>query len=199
MAACLGAGAHPSLIALHGQIAHHPGGASGLVMALIEARFHTLAAPPSLDSCTRDVYDAGAHFTLDAAIRLASGIASAVRQLHARGILHGDLYAHNILRDAHGQALLGDFGAASFFVPDGGPQALALQRVEVRAFACLVEELLARCHAPTHAQAALDALVDLQWRCAQSAASTRPLFADIVQQLAAISTMAASETCQSVA
>lgn len=183
MAACLGAGAHPNLIALHGQIAGHPGGASGLVMALIDPDFHNLAAPPSLDSCTRDVYDAGAHFTLERVIRLASGIASAACQLHGRGILHGDLYAHNILHDAHGNALLGDFGAASFVAPDGGSLALALQRIEVRAFACLLEELLTRCGAPAHAQGALDALADLQSRCAQSDASARPLFAQIAQQL----------------
>ncbi len=195
MAACLGAGAHPNLIALHGQIAHHPGGASGLVMALIAPDFHTLAAPPSLDSCTRDVYDAGAHFTPEAVIRLASGIASAVRQLHACGILHGDLYAHNILHDEDGNALLGDFGAASFFAPDGGPLALALQRIEVRAFACLLEELLARCRAPAHALAALDALADLQSRCAQSDASARPLFTQIVQQLGLRSAMIADRRC----
>jgi hypothetical protein len=195
MAACLGAGAHPNLIALHGQISNHPGGASGLVMALIDPDFHNLAGPPSLDSCTRDVYDAGVHFTPEAVIRLASGIASAARQLHGRGILHGDLYAHNILRDAHGQALLGDFGAASFFTPDGGPLALALQHVEVRAFACLLEEFLARCRAPAHAQAALDALADLQSCCAQETASARPLFAQIVEQLGLIGSMAASETC----
>ncbi len=185
MAACISAGAHPNLIAVHGQISGHPAGASGLVMALVDARFRNLAAPPSLASCTRDVYDADSRFTLDAVLRLARGMASAARQLHARGLVHGDLYAHNILYRDDGQALLGDFGAASFFAPDDGPLALALQRMEVRAFACLLQELLDRCAAPAGSQAARDRLAGLQARCAQEDTGARPLFADIEQELAA--------------
>ncbi|MDQ3058853.1 MAG: leucine-rich repeat-containing serine/threonine-protein kinase [Pseudomonadota bacterium] len=186
MAACLSAGAHPNLIAVQGQVTDHPGGASGLVMALIEPHFRNLAGPPSLDSCTRDVYDADTRFTLDAVIRLAGGVASAARQLHARGILHGDLYAHNILHASEGQALLGDFGAASFFAPGDEALALALQRLEVRAFACLLEELLARCLAPAGPQEEQmgQILGDLQARCAQANTAERPLFDEIEKQLA---------------
>jgi len=184
MAACINAGAHPNLIAVHGQIDAHPDNACGLVMALIDPRFRNLAGPPSLASCTRDVYAADAQFTLDAVIRLALGIASAAQQLHARGILHGDLYAHNILRNEDGQALLGDFGAASFFAADAEPVALALQRVEVRAFSCLLEELLARCQPPAAAQAVWQTLAALQADCAQDDPAARPLFASIAQTLA---------------
>lgn len=183
MAACISAGPHPNLIEVHGQIAHHPDGASALVMALINPLFGNLAAPPSLASCTRDVYDADTRFTLDAVIGLAGGIASAAQQLHARGVLHGDLYAHNILHDAQGQALLGDFGAASFFAPGETALAQALQRLEVRAFACLLEELLARCQAPAGAQATLARLKGLQARCAHDTPAERPLFAQIRQEL----------------
>lgn len=184
MAACIGAGAHPALIAVHGRIIGHPAGSDGLVMALVAPRFGNLAAPPSLESCTRDVYDAATRFTPDAALRLARGVASAASQLHARGILHGDLYAHNILFTGDGQALLGDFGAASFFPPDDAPLALALQRIEARAFSCLLEELLACCPAPAGAQpAALAMMAALQADCACEAPARRPLFADIVQRL----------------
>ena len=184
MAACLGAGAHPGLIAVHGRITGHPAGSDGLVMALVAPRFGNLAAPPSLDSCTRDVYDAVTRFTPDAALRLALGVASAAGQLHARGVLHGDLYAHNILCADDGQPLLGDFGAASFFPPDDAPLAQALQRIEARAFSCLLEELLARCPAPAGAHAALAMLAALQADCAREDTGRRPLFADIVQRLA---------------
>ncbi|MDB5779199.1 MAG: serine/threonine protein kinase [Polaromonas sp.] len=183
MAACLGAGAHPGLIAVHGRITGHPAGSDGLVMALVAPRFGSLAAPPSLDSCTRDVYAAATRFTPDAALRLARDVASAAAQLHARGILHGDLYAHNILCAAGGQALLGDFGAASFFPPDDAPLARALQRIEARAFSCLLEELLACCPAPVSAHPALALLADLQADCAREDTGRRPLFADIVQRL----------------
>ena len=184
MAACLAAGAHPGLIAVHGQISGHPAGSDGLVMALVAARFRNLAAPPSLASCTRDVYGADPRFSLDAVVRLAWCVASAAGQLHARGIAHGDLYAHNILCTDDGQALLGDFGAASMFLPDGGPLALALQRIEVRAFACLLEELLACCPVPAGPSAVHQKLTDLQAACAIQETAGRPLFADIEAQLA---------------
>ena len=184
MAACISAGAHPALIAVHGRITGHPAGSDGLVMALVAPRFVNLAAPPSLDSCTRDVYDAATRFTPDAALWLALDVASAAAQLHARGVLHGDLYAHNILCTQGGQALLGDFGAASFFSPDDVPLARALQRIEARAFACLLQELLACCPATAGAHAVLATLAALQADCACEDTSRRPLFADIVQRLA---------------
>ncbi len=181
LAACIGAGAHPNLIPVAGKIAHHPTGAEGLVMALVDPAFANLAGPPSLATCTRDVYGPGAAYGLAAVLRLARGVAAAAAHLHARGILHGDLYAHNVLHTADGTALLGDFGAAGFFEPDG-PAAPALQRLEVRAFACLLEELLARCNAPATSQV-VRALRDLQSRCAQRHAAARPLFAEIVDAL----------------
>ncbi len=178
MDACISAGRHPNLIPLEGRILDHPEGADGLVMALIDKRFHNLAGPPSLASCTRDSYGPDIRFSLDAALRIASGIASAAGHLHAQGILHGDLYGHNILRNDQGDCLLGDFGAASFFVPEDRPRAKALQRLEVRAFGCLLEELLDRC------PAAPDALWALQHRCVDADVGRRPLFGEIGDALA---------------
>ncbi|EEF26631.1 leucine-rich repeat-containing protein 2, lrrc2, putative [Ricinus communis] len=172
MAACLGAGAHPNLIPILGHVEDHPDGAHGLVMSLIQPAFGNLAGPPSLDSCTRDVYADDKRFRLDEALRIARGIASAAAQLHAHGILHGDLYGHNILHDAHGNTLLGDFGAASFYDP-AGPQADALQTLEVRAFGNLLEELLDR------ADSAPAALRALQAACQQGL----PRFSNIQEQL----------------
>jgi hypothetical protein len=157
MAACISAGQHPNLIAVEGKISQHPAGAEGLVLELIDPAYGTLAGPPSLATCTRDVYAPGTTFSLAAALRLAHGIASAVAHLHAQGILHGDLYAHNILATSAGEALLGDFGAASFF-DVGAAATTGLQQLEARAFGCLLEELLARC--PAGAPAALAILAD---------------------------------------
>jgi len=144
MAACIAAGRHPDLIPVQGRIHNHPDGVQGLVMPLIDPDYGNLAGPPSLQSCTRDVYDAHKRFDAATALRIAYGIASAAAHLHAKGILHGDLYGHNTLHCPRGRALLGDFGAASFFDP-AGPQAAGLQRLETRAFGCLLEELLERC------------------------------------------------------
>jgi hypothetical protein len=144
MAACIAAGAHPDLIPVQGRIDGHPDGAQGLVMPLIDPDYGNLAGPPSLASCTRDVYDDNKRFDAATALRIAYGVASAAAHLHARGILHGDLYGHNTLHCRRGRTLLGDFGAASLFDP-GSPHAAGLQRVETRAFGCLLEELLERC------------------------------------------------------
>lgn len=190
MNACMSAGAHPNLIPLLGRLAAHPEEAHGLVMALIDRQFSNLAGPPSLDSCTRDVYSAEKNFGLDDAIRLALGIASAAEHLHARGIMHGDLYGHNILHGADGQVLLGDFGAASFVPPDDPLVAKALQRIEVRAFACLLEELLEYCvlppDAPMVSREKVETLNSLQADCAQERVAARPLFGEIVTVLSGL-------------
>ena len=186
MAACIAAGAHPNLIAVQGRVGNHPEGASGLVLALVDPRFGNLAGPPSLASCTHDVYADAADWTAPTALRMARGIASATAQLHARGILHGDLYAHNILWDGQGDCLLGDFGAASFLPPGDDAQARALQRIEVCAFGHLLEELLARCRPPNaEDRAVLVSLRALQQRCVLSEPAARPVFAEIVSALAA--------------
>ena len=182
MAACLHADTHPNLVPVLGQVTAHPQGKSALVMALIDPAFINLAGPPSLDSCTRDVYLNHTAFELATALRLALGIASAARHLHARGLMHGDLYGHNILHNSEGAAFLGDFGAASFLPRQDPSQALALQRLEVRAFGCLLEELLA--HSPGHPDPAThQALAQLKTSCLNEVPTQRPLFSAIEQTL----------------
>ena len=187
MAACIAAGTHAALIGATARVVSD-GGADALAMRLIDPAFRILAGPPSLESCTRDVYDDTTRFTPQQALQVASGIAGAVAQLHARGILHGDLYAHNILRNG-GEALLGDFGAASFFENDDSARASALQRIETRAFGCLLEELVMRCDAPAPAapdDRLLAALSALQRRCLTKSPAERPSLAQIATALAAL-------------
>ncbi|AMM25210.1 leucine-rich repeat-containing protein kinase family protein [Variovorax sp. PAMC 28711] len=184
MAACIAAGAHPDLIPVRGRIAGHPDGAEGLVMTLIDPAFRTLAGPPSLASCTRDVYDANARWPMATALRIARDIAAAMAHLHARGIAHNDLYAHNILWHPEGGALLGDFGAAALFSPLGAVPSQALQRLEVRAFGCLLEELLAHGDpAPPAFQNAWQLLVD---QCLEPTVAARPAFDDMAERLATL-------------
>lgn len=169
MAACVGAGAHVGLIPILGTLDAHSHGALGLVMPLIDAAYRNLAGPPSLESCTRDVYADGACFDPPQALAIAHGIASAVCQLHTHGIVHGDLYAHNILHADAGACLLGDFGAASMFAP-GSPQGEVLQGIEARAFGVLLGELAAHCTTPLPA---LQAMMDA---CLQDEVLRRPKF-----------------------
>jgi hypothetical protein len=182
MAACIGAGAHPNLIPVLGHLEHHPDGAHGLVMSLIDPHFVNLAGPPSLGSCTRDIYDADKRFDIVSTLEIAHGIASAAARLHQRGIMHGDLYGHNIMHCGRGRTLLGDFGAASVYDP-ASTEALPLQRLEVRAFGFLLEELAERCDAPAAAEPALARLRQLRDACLHADSAARPLFADIETQL----------------
>ncbi|MEO7101240.1 MAG: protein kinase [Luteolibacter sp.] len=172
MATSLAAGRHPNLIDVRAKISNHPDDRQGLVMSLIDSDFVSLAGPPSLDSCTRDVYAEGCEFPPAVLLRIVRGLASAVRQLHNRGIIHGDFYAHNVLLNQEGDCVLGDFGAASFY-----PQGSAVEPIEVRAFGCLLGELLLRC--PSRPEE----LWKLQRRCISEIVSERPGFAEIVDGL----------------
>ena len=183
MAASLQAGGHACLIPVQGRVAGHPDGAQGLVMGLVEPGFGNLAGPPSLASCTRDVYAAATTFDLPSVIQMALGMASAARHLHEQGLMHGDLYAHNMLHNGKGVVLLGDFGAASFVALQNRPQARSLQRLEVRAFGCLLEELLGHCHQPVEPDPAVAALVALETACLQDDPAARPLFDEIERRL----------------
>jgi len=183
MAACIGAGDHPNLIPVVGKVKDHPAGAHGLVMELIDPQFTNLAGPPSLESCTRDVYDADTRFELASVLRIAYGMASAACHLHRQGVMHGDLYAHNILHCGQGRALLGDFGAASFYATDDRDFRSALQRLEVRAYGCLLEELIDRCDwVDTEAEIAAK-LVALKENCLSEEIGSRPLFDEIAAVL----------------
>lgn len=137
----IAAGAHENLIQVLGKIKNHPEEKNGLIMKLISPNYINLGNPPNFETCTRDVFDEGCNFTAEELLKIAKGIASVSLQLHSRGINHGDLYAHNILVDKVADCLLGDFGAASFYDINS---ALShnIERVEVRAFACLLEDLL---------------------------------------------------------
>ncbi|MBP0491859.1 leucine-rich repeat-containing protein kinase family protein [Pararoseomonas indoligenes] len=178
MEACLRAGAHPSLPGALGQLSGHPQGLQGLVMPLLPDSWRALAGPPSPESCSRDDYDPALRLSPEAALRLARATGAAAAHLHARGLLHGDLYAHNTLWDGtRGDAVLSDFGAASRLPP--GEAAAPWQRVEVRAWGILLGELLDRCP-PLSADSALRAL---ERRCTAPDSLSRPLMPEALRAL----------------
>ncbi|MGV3639101.1 MAG: protein kinase, partial [Adhaeribacter sp.] len=184
MQACIAAGEHPHLVPVLGQISQHPGQRQGLVLGLIPPVFRNLGGPPSLQTCTRDTYPAGTVFTLAQARRIAAGIADATAHLHARGYLHGDLYAHNILVDDQAWPILGDFGAASPFDPADAGRAAALERLEARAFGCLLEDLLRHLAPGDRGLPGAETLAALQQDCMQEEVLARPGFVEIARRLA---------------
>lgn len=189
MNACIAAGGHPHLVGALGKIGDLPDNRSGLILSLIPPDYRNLGNPPSLDTCTRDTYPAETSFSLATILQIAIGISSAAAHLHAQGIMHGDLYAHNILVNASGHPLLGDFGAASSYESHNATGA-ALERLEVRAFGCLLEDLLDLCEVPNSEaeKLVIYRLNRLRQDCLQPTLAARPLFIDIDRVLAEIKT-----------
>ena len=94
----------------------------------------------------------------------------------ARGLSHGDLYAHNVLWDAaDGRAVLSDFGAASA-LPTGDDGA-RWRRMDVRAFGILLGEVLDRCDGLEHLRA-------LERDCASPGPASGPAMAEVARRLA---------------
>lgn len=148
MNAYIAAGHHRGVPVLLGQINNHPDGKLGLVMELIPERFYNLGLPPTFDTCTRDVFGNDLSLPLPHLLKIAGTISSVAAQLHTRGIMHGDMYAHNTLVDNGGNTLFGDFGAAALYDTKDVETAAALERIEVSAFGYLLDDLLQLCPEP---------------------------------------------------
>lgn len=163
IAGSLAAGPHDLLCTPVAELAGHPDGTQGILLPLLPPELCSLAGPPSMESCTRDVYPVGFQLSAASALALASQMVAALGHLHGRCVMHGDFYAHNILWNAaSSKAMLSDMGAACP-MPSNHP---ALRRdllaLEVRALGIFLEELVV--HVPSVGLAAEDtaALARLQ-------------------------------------
>lgn len=142
LAAGLAAGAHLHLLTPLAAVTGTPEGRLAMALPLLDPQMQALAGPPSFESCTRDVYAPGLRISADIAQRLIQCIRAAVEHLHQRGLLHGDLYAHNTLCDLRsGEALLSDMGAAAMLHDLPVEQQSALQKMELRALRLLEAEI----------------------------------------------------------
>jgi tRNA A-37 threonylcarbamoyl transferase component Bud32 len=159
----------------------------GLVMELIPASFYNLGLPPSLITCTRDTFNEGTVFDAYTIVKIAAQMANALSHLHQNGISHGDVYAHNTMINDQADMLFGDFGAATnlMFLPES--QRESMECIEVRAFGCLLDDLLCLNKAvdsskPTHLMEEnylWAALVELKSQCLSHDFSTRLSFKEI--------------------
>lgn len=177
-------GDHPCFIRVISRVSGHPDGLPALLFPLLPAaQYSILGNPPSFDSITRDTFADNTSFTAPFALNVLKRIASAAQHLRSLGIVHGDLYAHNVLTTTAGEALLTDFGAAWFSACSGCDDKY-LERIEVRAFGCLLEDLLNRlgtCEEQTNA--ARLTLESLRSRCLDPVVLSRPTFDEIVTVL----------------
>jgi serine/threonine protein kinase len=71
----------------------------------------SLAEKPNLVSLLRCRWGKGRRLAAPFVLRAATDVASALEYMHARGICHGDVYAHNVLAAEDGTAVLCDYGA----------------------------------------------------------------------------------------
>lgn len=79
---------------------------------------------------------------------------------------------------------MGDFGAASFYPTDDQLIAERIERLEIRAFGCLLEELAERCHVvSSEQQKIIGCLDDLTLSCLNENILLRPDFDEITRFL----------------
>jgi len=142
----------------------------GLILELIPKDFINLGNPPNFQTCTRDTFEEGKSFSCESILSIARQISSAAAHLHSRNLMHGDLYAHNILINEKDKSYLGDFGAASFY-EEGND---LYEKIEVRAFGCLIDDLLYLCE--KRESLLYKSLYALSQRCLSENLSIRPLF-----------------------
>ncbi len=69
-----------------------------------------MADKPNFVSLLRCRWRSGLQFRPRVVLRVAGSVARALRYMHAHGICHGDVYAHNVLADADGNAVVCDYG-----------------------------------------------------------------------------------------
>ena len=185
--ACVLAGKHPHLVEVIGKIAAHPAAKKGLVFSLIPSNYVNLGITPSFTSCSRDVFAPDFQIPIEHTLKIAHSIASLAAHLHSKGINHGDLYAHNILINEQADTLMGDFGAASLYDLQDEAKAASLQRIEVRAFGCLLEDLIGLTIIDSLFQRhQLQALTFLKNACMQAVVQLRPSFQEILVELGKI-------------
>lgn len=190
--ATLLAGSHDHLIKVSGQIDDHPEGLPVLVMEKLSADFSALAHPPSLETCTRDVYADNLKLNFAQALKILRAVATTVAHLHQKSILHGDLYAHNILINSKFDCILSDLGAATYCLSLEPAVAFLLQKCEVKAFGNLIDELIDRVRLEgnpfnTLSNGELKRQLELiSQQCHQLELAQRPSFVDITQRLLAI-------------
>ncbi|AQS37223.1 serine/threonine protein kinase [Shewanella psychrophila] len=188
LACCLQAGEHPNLINVISQINEE--GHLGLVMELIPPSFYNLGLPPSLVTCTRDTFASGTLFNVSQIAKILQQMAATMTHLHQQAVSHGDLYAHNTMINDDADMLFGDFGASSDLSVLPQLQREAMQAIEVRAFGCLLEDLLLvdEKHLSDEAitsgkQALLSVLLQIRDDCLHNEFAFRPRFFEILAKL----------------
>ncbi|WP_019277419.1 leucine-rich repeat-containing protein kinase family protein [Vibrio coralliilyticus] len=141
--ACLQAGHHTNLVKSIAQLSED--NHLALVMELIPSDYFNLGLPPTLNTCTRDVFKPELTLSAEKIEYIVDQMLNVFSHLHDNKVCHGDLYAHNVLINAQGEMIFGDFGAASVYDYLTDAQQQGVRRVEARALSHFIEDLLSVC------------------------------------------------------
>ena len=181
MTASIIAGSQNNLIQILGQISNHIESKKGLVMKLLPKNYSNLGYPPTFETCTRDVFDPLLKLSIYEIIKIVKQAAETSSYLHTQNINHGDIYAHNILKNDQNHIFMSDFGAASLYRENS----TQYQQIEIRAWACLVEDLIINTLKPVsnHEQTILETLTELKNKCFDTNVKVRPVFKDVIVEL----------------
>ncbi len=172
MQAYMSIGEHHNLMSVKAKIKGND--PLGLVLELVPKDYQNLGSPPDFDTCTRDTFSPESSFPIETVYSIAKAMLSVSVHLHEKGMMHGDLYAHNILFNPEtGHIYFGDFGAATFY--DSNEK--KFEKIEVRAFGCLIDDLLQ--NSPDSETSFYKTLRDVSQKCMQEDVDNRPLFNEI--------------------
>lgn len=171
-------GDHPNLISLKGEVVNFENTKKAVLFDLIPNNYSNLGNSPSLVSCSRDVMSIPHDFSFSEVIRLLKSIASVSCLMHEKGVLHGDLYAHNILVQKDGSCYLGDFGAACSY--DNLLKDDRLEKIEIRAFGILIDDVL---QVSSLVDEEKELLNNLTTDCLNRTLESRPNFIEVLQLL----------------
>lgn len=173
MNAYMSTGKHNNLINVIAKIQENK--KLGLLLDLIPTSYKNLGFPPNFKTCTRDTFEQEYTITTRTIYEIAKHILSAAIHLHERNLMHGDLYAHNILINEENHCYLGDFGASSFYENKN------YEKIEVRAFGCLIDDLLTICEDKQNPY--FKTLTTTAQTCMQEDVKARPFFRELSFQI----------------
>lgn len=178
---CLQAAKHTNLINVLSYIEQST--QLGLVMELIDTNYTNLGLPPSLQTCTRDTFNDGCNYPIEAVYKIAKQMANTLAHLHDNYVSHGDIYAHNTMINDQYDVLFGDFGAATNLAMLNKHQQQQIQLIEVRAFGCLIEDLLSTVSTADKQKELFNKMSDIAQYAMQPEPSLRPSFNDLLKEL----------------
>lgn len=178
--ACIKASSHPNLIPIIGTITNHPELKMGLVLDLLPDLYKNLGNPPSFETCTRDVFSNDIKFSINQIVKIVLQTAETCLYFHQNNIMHGDLYAHNILINDAKHIFVTDFGAATIYTENESNN----EKLEVRAWACLLEDLIQNCYIKAAKKDKNELfLIILLQQCFDENVANRPDFLEIIHKL----------------